>query len=80
MYNISTQNNTVVITNGDRTWAFPKGSLIVHANANTNDSDKQSVDLKLKASRKLIISFRYDQSNITGNDAQEVAEEIGKLI
>lgn len=76
MYNISNQNNTVVITNGDRTWAFPKGSLIVHANA----GDKQSVDLKLKASRKLIISFRYDQSNITGNDAQTVAEEIGKLI
>jgi len=76
MYNISSQNNTVVITNGDRTWAFPQGTLIVHANA----GDNQSVDLKLKASRKLIISFRYDQSNITGNDAQEVAEEIGKLI
>lgn len=76
MYNISSQNNTVVITNGERTWAFPKGTLIVHANA----GDYQSVDLKLKASRKLIISFRYDQSNITGNDAQAVAEEIGKLI
>ena len=76
MYNISSQNNTVVITNGERTWAFPKGTLIVHANA----GDNQSVDLKLKASRKLIISFRYDQSNITGNDAQTVAEEIGKLI
>lgn len=76
MYNISNQNNTVVITNGERTWAFPKGSLIVHANA----GDNQSVDLKLKASRKLIISFRYDQCNIQGNDAQEVAEEIGKLI
>lgn len=76
MYNISSQNNTVVITNGERTWAFPKGTLIVHADA----GDNQSVDLKLKASRKLIISFRYDQSNIQGNDAQEVAEEIGKLI
>jgi hypothetical protein len=76
MYNISNQNNTVVITNGERTWAFPKGALIVHANA----GDNQSVDLKLKASRKLIISFRYDQCNIQGNDAQEVAEEIGKLI
>lgn len=76
MYNISSQNNTVVINNGERTWAFPKGSLIVHANA----GDNQSVDLKLKASRKLIISFRYDQCNIQGNDAQEVAEEIGKLI
>lgn len=76
MYNISNQNNTVVITNGERTWAFPKGTLIVHANA----GDNQSVDLKLKASRKLIISFRYDQCNIQGNDAQEVAEEIGKLI
>lgn len=76
MYNISSQNNTVVITNGERTWAFPKGTLIVHANV----GDNQSVDLKLKASRKLIISFRYDQSNITGNNAQAVAEEIGKLI
>ena len=76
MYNISSQNNTVIITDGIKQWAFPKGTLIVHANA----GDNQSVDLKLKASRKLIISFTYDQSNITGNDAQEVAEEIGKLI
>lgn len=76
MYNITSDSNTVTITNGTKTWAFPKGTLIVHADA----GDNQSVDIKLKASRKLIISFRYDQSNITGNDAQEVAEEIGKLI
>ena len=76
MYNITVSNNTVIITDGIKQWAFPQGTLIVHANA----GDNQSVDLKLKASRKLIISFRYDQSNITGNDAQEVAEEIGKLI
>ena len=76
MYNITVSNNTVIITDGTKQWAFPQGTLIVHANA----GDNQSVDLKLKASRKLIISFRYDQSNITGNDAQTVAEEIGKLI
>lgn len=80
MYNITVSNNTVIITDGIKQWAFPQGTLIVHANANTGDNDKQSVDLKLKASRKLIISFRYDQCNIQGNDAQEVAEEIGKLI
>ena len=76
MYNITVSNNTVIITDGIKQWSFPEGSLIVHANA----GDNQSVDLKLKASRKLIISFRYDQCNIQGNDAQEVAEEIGKLI
>lgn len=78
MYNITVSNNTVIITDGIKQWAFPQGSLIVHANAGVNPV--QSVDLKLKASRKLIISFRYDQCNIQGNDAQEVAEEIGKLI
>ena len=54
MYNITSSNNTVIITDGIKQWAFPQGSLIVHANA----GDNQSIDLKLKASRKLIISFR----------------------
>lgn len=76
MYNITKSNNTIVIDDGKQKWAFPQGSLVVHANA----GDNQSVDIKLKASRKLIMSFKYTECNLAQSDAEQTAIEIGKLI
>lgn len=77
MYNFSIQKDAaVIIDDGTRKWSFPKGVLTVHANA----GDNQSVDLRLLATRKNVLSFRYDQCNLAGKDAQETAENIGKII
>lgn len=76
MYNITSNSSSVTITDGTRTWAFPKGVLTAHANA----GDNQSVDLRLLATRKNVLSFRYDQCNLAGKDAQETVENIGRII
>lgn len=76
MYNISSQNNTVVINNGERTWAFPKGTIWLHGNS----GEDQSVDVKLAASRQTIISFRYDDCNMAGADALETIQNIIQII
>lgn len=75
MYNISSQNNTVVINNGERTWAFPKGTIWLHGNR-----DSESVDVKLAASRQTIMSFRYDDCNMAGADALETIQNIIQII
>lgn len=74
----STSGNSVVISDGDenKTIQFPKGKL----SAIAHKGDNQSVDLRLMASRKNILSFRYDQCNMAESDAEETAAAIGEIL
>lgn len=76
MHNITVQGNSVKITEGEKTYLFPKGCL----SAIAHKGDDQSVDLKLMGSRKKIMSFRYDDCNLSQNNAEETAKEIGNII
>lgn len=75
MINISLQGNSVVIDTSQQQWVFPKGTIWCHANA----GDNQSVDIRLAASRKTVLTFRYDQCNLAGQDAIETVENINNL-
>ena len=76
MYNITEQGNGVKITDGTMTMLFPKGTV----RAIAHKGDKQSVDLRLMASRKNIISFPYNECNMAEQDAEETAEAIGAIL
>lgn len=76
MYNITSNSSSVTISDGTKTWVYPKGTLTAHADS----GDNQSVDIKLMGSRKLIHSFPYNQSNIAGASATEVATALANII
>lgn len=76
MYNITEQTNGVKITDGTKTMLFPKGTVSAIAHKGEN----QSVDLRLMASRKNIISFPFDNCNMAEEDAEETAEAIGAIL
>lgn len=76
MYNISASNNTVIIDNGERKWAFPKGTLWIHADS----GEKQSIDIKLAATRATLMTFRYDQCNLAGADAIGTINNILQIV
>lgn len=76
MYNISTNNNTIVISDGEKTYGFPKGSIWLH----TNSGDNESIDVKLAASRATIITFRYDDCNLAGSDSYQTLNNILQLL
>ena len=76
MVTISVLNNSVEVDDGKVTMLFPKGRL----NAIAHKGDNQSVDLRLMASRKNVISFRYDKCNMAKADAEKTAEAIGEIL
>ena len=76
MVTISVLNNSVEVGDGKVTMLFPKGRL----NAIAHKGDNQSVDLRLMASRKNVISFRYDKCNMAKADAEKTAEAIGEIL
>lgn len=76
MITITEQTNGVLIADGQKSMLFPKGVLSAHGNS----GDNQSVDLRLMASRKNIISFPYDDCNLAESDAEETAEAIGEIL
>ena len=76
MVTISVLNNSVEVDDGKVTMLFPKGRL----NAIAHKGAGQSVDLRLMASRKNVISFRYDKCNMAKEDAEETAEAIGEIL
>ena len=47
--------NSVVIKIGDVTMVYPKGTLTLHA----DESNTDSIEVRLAASRKNILSFNY---------------------
>lgn len=76
MVTISVLNNSVEVGDGKVTMLFPKGRL----NAIAHKGDNQSVDLRLMASRKNVMSFRYDKCNMAKADAEKTAEAIGEIL
>ena len=50
--------NSVVIKIGDVTMVYPKGTLTLHA----DESKTDSIEVRLTASRKNILSFNYKDS------------------
>ena len=65
--------NSVVIKIGDVTMVYPKGTLSLHADENNTDS----VEVRLTASRKNIISFNY--KDLTTPIVSDVNDAITKL-
>lgn len=75
MINISKTEQTITIEQGDKTISFPASAVCAHA---SKQSD--SVDIKLKASRKTILSFNYKDMTPTMGSAEEAVEYIANLI
>ena len=76
MVTITSLTNGLEINDGKVTMLFPKGRLCAIA----HKGDNQSVDLRLMASRKNILSFRYDKCNMAESDAEATAEAIGEIL
>ena len=65
--------NSVVIKIGDVTMVYPKGTLSLHA----DESKTDSIEVRLTASRKNIISFNY--KDLTTPIVSDVNDAITKL-
>lgn len=76
MVTITSLTNGVEINDGVKTMLFPKGRLAAIAHKGAG----QSVDLRLMASRKNVITFRYDNCNMAASDAEATAEAIGEIL
>lgn len=74
MLNITVTGNTVVLDDGIVKAAYPKGTLSFHA-----DASSESVDVRMRASRKTVRSFRYDECSMAQSDAQATAKAIAAI-
>lgn len=74
----------VNITKNGETITFDKDNTMVHMPASsviaTSNKDAESVNIKLKASRKTIMSFNYKDMNPTVGSAEEAVNYIAGLI
>ena len=69
--------NSVVIKIGDVTMVYPKGALTLHA----DESKTDSIELRLTASRKNILSFNYkDLTNPTVSDVNDAITKLNQII
>ena len=72
-----------ITKNGD-TITFDKDNTMIHMPASsviaTSNKDADSVNIKLKASRKTIMSFSYKDMNPTVGSAEEAVNYIAGLI
>lgn len=65
--------NSVVIIAGNITMVYPKGTITLHA----DESKTDSIEVRLTASRKNILSFRYE--DLTNPAVTSVEDAITKL-
>lgn len=65
--------NSVVIKIGDVTMVYPKGTLTLHA----DESNTDSIEVRLTASRKNILSFNY--KDLIDPPVSDVSDAITKL-
>ena len=74
----------VNITKNGETITFEKDNTMVHMPASSviakSNKDADSVNIKLKASRKTIMSFSYKDMNPTVGNAEEAVNYIASLI
>ena len=75
MVNITKNGQTITIKQGDKAINFPASAVCAHA-----DNGSDSVDIKLKASRKTILSFNYKVMTPTQGNAVEAVEYIANLL
>lgn len=75
MVNVKKNGETITFEGDDLTIHMPASSVIVHA-----DKNSESVDIKLKASRKTILSFNYKDMTPTQSSAEDAAIYIGELV
>lgn len=75
MVNITKNGQTITIKQGDKSINFPDSAVCAHA-----DKGSDSVDIKIKASRKTIISFNYKDMNPTVGSSEEAVEYIANLV
>lgn len=69
--------NSVVIKIGDVTMVYPKGTLSLHA----DESNTDSIEVRLTASRKNILSFIYkDLTNPTVSDVNDAITKLNQII
>lgn len=69
--------NSVVIKIGDVTMVYPKGTLTLHA----DESKTDSIEVRLTASRKNILSFNYkDLTNPTVSDVNDAITKLNQII
>ena len=73
-----TANETsVVIKIGDVTMVYPKGTLTLHA----DESNTDSIEVRLTASRKNILSFNYkDLIDPTVSDVNDAITKLNQII
>lgn len=75
MVEVSKNGQTITIEQGDKAINFPASAVCAHA-----DKGSDSVEIKLKASRKTIISFNYKEMIPTQGSSVEAVEYIANLI
>ena len=69
--------NSVVIKIGDVTMVYPKGALTLHA----DESNTDSIEIRLTASRKNILSFNYkDLIDPTVSDVNDAITKLNQII
>ena len=69
--------NSVVIKIGDVTMVYPKGTLTLHA----DESNTDSIEVRLTASRKNILSFNYkDLTDPTVSDVNDAITKLNQII
>lgn len=74
MVEVSKKEQTITIKNGYKAINFPASAVCAHA-----DKGSDSVDIKLKASRKTILSFNYKDMTPTQGSSVEAVEYIANL-
>ena len=69
--------NSVVIKIGDVTMVYPKGTLTLHS----DESNTDSIEVRLTASRKNILSFNYkDLIDPTVSDVNDAITKLNQII
>ena len=76
-FTASASENSVVIKIGDVTMVYPKGTLSLHA----DESKTDSIEVRLTASRKNILSFNYkDLIDPTVSDVDDAITKLNQII
>ena len=74
---VTESGNSVVIRIGDVTMVYPKGTLSFHA----DESNTDSIEVRLTASRRNILSFSYkDLTNPTVSDVNDAITKLNQII
>ena len=76
MIEITKSGNSILISEGNlKATVIPSSMVCAHADANSD-----SVDIKLKASRKTIMSFNYKDMTPTQTSAEGAVDYIASLV